>query len=250
MKSTNRSVALTDAQAGDDSRVAVILAPAGDTVSVGAAVNATTSDPLSQFWLSRTGVIHVVAAGRCWQNAPSTSPFHENHNSIGIEAENDGSAPWPTVQLDAYKRLCAALCKAYGLPVARVKGHKEVNTAKPDPHSINMAAFRAEVARLISGEDDDVSAQDVWNEKLKPPYADPAKPEWQAKTVLTNHGVWLRKISEQVAAQDATIKALAEALASRDGAVDVDALMARIRAEIGSITVHLDTAPETPVSGS
>jgi hypothetical protein len=51
--------------------------------------------PLSQFWLSRTGVIHVVAAGRCWQNAPSTSPFHENHNSIGIEAENDGSAPWP-----------------------------------------------------------------------------------------------------------------------------------------------------------
>ena len=59
-----------------------------------------------------------------------------------------------------------------------------------------------------------------------------------------------RAILARLDAQDATIRALAEALAARDAAVDVDALMARIRAEIGQITVHLDTAPETPVSGS
>lgn len=102
--------------------------------------------PLSQFWLRRDGRIFVVAAGRCWHNAPSTSDHHTNGNSLGIEAENDGRAPWPAVQLDAYHRLCAELCREFGLPAARVRGHKEVNRAKPDPHSIRMDEFRAQVA--------------------------------------------------------------------------------------------------------
>lgn len=107
--------------------------------------------PLSHFWLAKDGTIHVVAAGRCWHNAPSTSPHHGNSTSLGIEAENDGKTPWPARQLDAYRRLCAELCKAFNLPASRVKGHKEVNTGKIDPHSINMNTFRAEVARLITG---------------------------------------------------------------------------------------------------
>lgn len=107
--------------------------------------------PLSHFWLSRDGVIHVVAAGRCWHNAPSTSPHHMNSTSLGIEAENDGATPWPAVQLDAYKKLCAELCRAFKLPASRVKGHKEVNTSKIDPHSISMKAFRADVGKLLKG---------------------------------------------------------------------------------------------------
>lgn len=107
--------------------------------------------PLSQFWLEHTGRIFVVAAGRCWHNAPSTSVFHTNSASLGIEAENNGREPWPDVQLDAYRKLCAELCKAFSLPAARVKGHKEVNTAKSDPHSLNMNDFRAAVAQLMKG---------------------------------------------------------------------------------------------------
>jgi hypothetical protein len=95
--------------------------------------------------------VFVVAAGRCWHNAPSTSVNHSNSNAIGIEAENDGRAPWPKAQLDAYKRLCAALCKAYGLAPNSVKGHKEVQPGKPDPHSLDMAGFRTDVARLMTG---------------------------------------------------------------------------------------------------
>lgn len=106
--------------------------------------------PLSHFWLSKTGEIHVVAAGRCWHNAPSTSPHHTNSTSIGIEAENDGRTPWPAKQLDAYKRLCAELCREFNLPASRVKAHREVNTGKVDPHSIDMEQFRADVARLIA----------------------------------------------------------------------------------------------------
>ncbi|GII89728.1 hypothetical protein Ssi03_77180 [Sphaerisporangium siamense] len=107
--------------------------------------------PLSQIWLRHDGRIFIVAAGRCWHNAPSTSPNHTNSASIGIEAENNGRSPWPAGQLDAYRRLCAELCKEFGLPASRVRGHKEVNTAKSDPHTLSMNDFRAEVARLMTG---------------------------------------------------------------------------------------------------
>ncbi|MFD0657164.1 peptidoglycan recognition protein family protein [Thermocatellispora tengchongensis] len=117
--------------------------------------------PLSHFWLRRDGTIYVVAAGRCWHNAPSTSPDHDNSSSIGIEAENDGRAPWPAVQLAAFKALCAELCREFGLTAAAVKGHKEVNRQKVDPHSIDMTAFRAEVARLM---------------KESPPWPPPRRP--------------------------------------------------------------------------
>ncbi|GAA0377945.1 N-acetylmuramoyl-L-alanine amidase [Acrocarpospora corrugata] len=110
--------------------------------------------PLSQIWLRKDGRIFVVAAGKCWQNAPSTSPHHMNHNSIGIEAENDGKTPWPAAQMDAYRRLCAELAAEFELPASRVRGHKEVNRAKVDPHSISMPTFRAAVAQLLSGEDE------------------------------------------------------------------------------------------------
>lgn len=118
--------------------------------------------PLSHFWLQHTGRIYVVAAGRCWHNAPSTSVHHTNSASIGIEAENDGRSPWPSVQVEAYHRLCAELCREFGLPASRVKGHKEVQVGKPDPHSLNMNHFRAEVARCIEGDDMDVDA--VWHD--------------------------------------------------------------------------------------
>ncbi|GAB2944568.1 N-acetylmuramoyl-L-alanine amidase [Nonomuraea fastidiosa] len=108
--------------------------------------------PLSHFGLGRSGHIYVIAAGRCWHNAPSTSDFHTNSRSLGIEAENDGSQPWPAEQLDAYRKLCAELCREFGLPASRVKAHREVNTSKPDPHSIDMDDFRAAVAALVDGQ--------------------------------------------------------------------------------------------------
>jgi hypothetical protein len=120
--------------------------------------------PLSQFWLKHDGAIYVVAAGRCWHNAPSTSPMHDNSSSIGIEAENNGREAWPAVQLDAYKRLCAELCREFGLTASRVKGHKEVNTQKPDPHSINMNRFREDIAALLRGEP--AAPALSWTEKL------------------------------------------------------------------------------------
>ncbi|MER7361956.1 peptidoglycan recognition protein family protein [Nonomuraea wenchangensis] len=121
--------------------------------------------PLSHFGLGRSGTIYVIAAGRCWHNAPSTSGYHDNSSSIGIEAENNGTQSWPPEQLDAYKRLCAELCREFGLPASRVKGHKEVNTAKPDPHHVDMNAFRRDVAALLkTGEP--AALKTSWTEDL------------------------------------------------------------------------------------
>lgn len=139
--------------------------------------------PLSQFGLGRSGRIYVVAAGRCWHNAPSTSPLHDNSSSLGIEAENNGSQAWPEVQLDAYRRLCAELCREFGLPASRVKAHREVNTGKPDPHSINMNDFRAAVAALIKGEPPSPAAS--WTEDLVKdlPLVGPNTDSYAVKTV-------------------------------------------------------------------
>ncbi|ADG88898.1 N-acetylmuramyl-L-alanine amidase, negative regulator of AmpC, AmpD [Thermobispora bispora DSM 43833] len=167
--------------------------------------------PLSQFWLRHDGHIFVIAAGRCWHNAPSTSNYHRNDTSLGIEAENNGSEPWPAKQVDAYQRLCAELCRAFKLPASRVKGHKEVNTQKPDPHSINMDTFRARVDLLLKGEDD-VSAKDMWTYEIPVPYGSKENPEWQARNILTNHGVWLRKISTQIGDLSTSINRLVDRL--------------------------------------
>ncbi|MET8866546.1 N-acetylmuramoyl-L-alanine amidase [Nonomuraea sp. NPDC004580] len=125
---------------------------------------ADLAGPLSHFGIGRSGRIYVIAAGRCWHNAPSTSAFHDNSSSIGIEAENNGRQPWPAAQLDAYRKLCAELCREFGLPASRVKAHREVNTGKPDPHSINMNAFRTAVAALLKGQP--AAAAASWTEEL------------------------------------------------------------------------------------
>ncbi|MFG2077088.1 peptidoglycan recognition protein family protein [Nonomuraea maritima] len=137
--------------------------------------------PLSHFGLGRSGRIYVIAAGRCWHNAPSTSPRHANSTSLGIEAENDGRQPWPQAQRDAYGRLCAELCREYGLPASRVRAHREVNTAKPDPHSIDMTEFRAQVAALIS----DGPPPGSWTEEImrELPLVKPGDDNFDVKTV-------------------------------------------------------------------
>ncbi|MEV4383906.1 peptidoglycan recognition family protein [Streptosporangium sp. NPDC049644] len=215
--------------------------------------------PLSQFGLGRSGRIYVIAAGWCWHNAPSTSARHDNSSSLGIEAENDGRQPWPSVQLDAYRKLCARLCEEFRLPASVVKGHKEVNTAKPNPHSINMNTFRAEIARLIARDDMPTAKEiadavyerfthtvpaDVWaaREKILDPgqKVDPRTAFRQIWAYTKDGYARDREILARLDAQNATIRELAGALAQRDGEIDVEALVRRIEAAISGITIRLD----------
>lgn len=119
--------------------------------------------PLSQLGLGRDGTVYVIAAGVCYHAGATFYTWQNNWHAIGIEAEADGVSAWPAVQVDAYARLNAALCKGYGVPVARVLGHKEI--AKPkgrktDPN-LDMNQLRAATARALNTGDDDVTPEQM-----------------------------------------------------------------------------------------
>jgi N-acetyl-anhydromuramyl-L-alanine amidase AmpD len=110
--------------------------------------------PLSHFFLARTGVVYVVAAGKCNHAGVVLKNTYANENAIGIEAEAVGvpgtKGDWPEVQMVAYARLCKALHEHFGLTVLDVRGHKEVCSPpgrKSDP-DFNMTAFRERVAHV------------------------------------------------------------------------------------------------------
>lgn len=110
--------------------------------------------PLSHFTIRRDAVIHVVAAGLSYHAGENiNNSLYGNPYSIGIEAANRGTGQaWPAAQLDAYKKLCAELCKEFNLPSSRVMGHKEIAPSrKIDPYGINMNDFRSDVSRIMSG---------------------------------------------------------------------------------------------------
>lgn len=113
--------------------------------------------PLCNIALGRDGTCYVVSNGVAWHaGATIQDSVYGNYNAIGIEAENTGSQPWPDVQVQAYAKLCAVLCKHYGLPVSRVQGHKEICSPrgrKVDPAGLpgDMAGFRTLVSQYMTG---------------------------------------------------------------------------------------------------
>lgn len=118
--------------------------------------------PLSQLVLERDGTFRVIAVGVCWHAGRGWKtgwPLdNANYHTIGIEAVNNGvGQPWPAVQLDAYKRGCAAILRRIGRGSGDCVGHKEYSSeGKIDPAGIDMNAFRRDVQALIdnpTGED-------------------------------------------------------------------------------------------------
>ncbi|BCW88061.1 hypothetical protein sos41_11990 [Alphaproteobacteria bacterium SO-S41] len=112
--------------------------------------------PLSQCYLSRKGVWHVVAAGRTNHAGPGKFDglTDGNDDFIGAEMENagDGKDPWPDVQLRSAVKGTAALLHYLKQPARRAIGHKEWATPhgrKIDP-SFEMEPFRVEVGAAIA----------------------------------------------------------------------------------------------------
>jgi len=99
----------------------------------------------------------MIAAGKGWHAGRGNWQGITDGNAhlIGIEAENTGDSrdPWPQVQMDAYKRGCAAILKHIGAGPIMCAGHKEYalpHGRKDDP-SFDMVMFRKDVAKLMIG---------------------------------------------------------------------------------------------------
>jgi N-acetyl-anhydromuramyl-L-alanine amidase AmpD len=101
--------------------------------------------PLSQWYLSRRGVWHVVASGRANHAGAGHYNCIQTGNSrlLGVEAANNGTTEaWPEAQMDAYVRGIAAILRRLNAPSLMAIGHKEwAPTRKVDP-SFSMRDFR------------------------------------------------------------------------------------------------------------
>ncbi|MGX1805751.1 peptidoglycan recognition protein family protein [Nocardia sp. NPDC055321] len=117
--------------------------------------------PLAQLVLERDGLYRVIAAGVCWHAGrgrwPGWPTDNANWHTIGIEAVSRGDgSDWTPVQLDAYRRGCAAIVRRLG--GGDVVGHKEYSSeGKIDPAGIDMDVFRREVRTIIDGGGGDMS---------------------------------------------------------------------------------------------
>jgi hypothetical protein len=126
--------------------------------------------PLCNLALSAEGVVYVCSsgnanhAGQARATGPMPAASDGNALYVGIEAMNSGSQGWDSKGIDAdgnevtqgeaYARLCAALCEHYDWPASHVRAHRETSvTGKPDPGLLDMDDHRADVARLIEGDD-------------------------------------------------------------------------------------------------
>nr|WP_232542340.1 N-acetylmuramoyl-L-alanine amidase [Nocardia bovistercoris] len=123
--------------------------------------------PLAQLVLERDGAYRVIAAGVCWHAGrgrwPGWPTNNANYHVIGIEAVSRGDgSDWTAVQLDAYKRGCAAILRRIGRGAGDCVAHREYSTeGKIDPAGIDMDRFRREVQALIEGRDTPMSAAEV-----------------------------------------------------------------------------------------
>lgn len=129
----------------------------GDRPSLNLVINGRKdlAGPLSQLFLTRAGVWVVIAAGRC--NHAGAGAWHGvtagNSSFIGVEAENAGTVDdaWPSVQMDAYQRGCAAILEHLGVDEVWVAGHREFALPKGrkiDP-LFDMDQFREDVAAML-----------------------------------------------------------------------------------------------------
>lgn len=152
--------------------------------------------PLCNLGLGRSGKFYMIAGGKGWHAGRGNwqGVTDGNAHFIGIEAENIGTShhgvpdePWPDVQMDAYKRGCAAILKHIGAKAGMVAGHKEyaLPRGRKDDPNFDMNAFRADVAKIMGGQNP------------TPIAAPPAAPAATSKTVLTDeqsHSIrWLQQ---------------------------------------------------------
>ncbi|MFG2763160.1 peptidoglycan recognition protein family protein [Streptomyces rubiginosohelvolus] len=196
--------------------------------------------------------------------------------SIETASNLQGSDPWTDAQVEELIRLGVWLHQMHGIPLRICRTHSDPGfgwhsmfpqwstsgTACPGKARIaqfKTVVFPAIVARAtgktptpttIPPKEDTavpLSTDDVkkiWTTDgvLKAPStAAKGNTHWTADSYVRDIHARVRATQTELAAVHATVRTLAEALAARDAAVDVDALIARIETAIKGVTVRLET---------
>lgn len=137
----------------------------------------------SQIHLDRAGLATMCGVGIAYHAGLGSKegwPTNAaNFNTIGIEAQSDGTSVWPDAQMDAYHRLCAAILWYLGKDATpyTLISHAEYSAlaqGKWDPGSgrgvpgepINMNWFRSKVQYYIDNPPFMKSADEIEEEEL------------------------------------------------------------------------------------
>ncbi len=191
--------------------------------------------------------------------------------SVETASNLQGSDPWTGAQVEELIRLGVWLHQHHNIPLRICRTHSDPGmgwhsmfpqwstsgTACPGKARIKQfreVVFPGIVARAtgktnppkedtnVSLDKDDVAR--IWKTDgilAAPSTAAPGNEFWTADSYVRDIHARIRAVQGELAATHATVRTLAEALASRDDAVDVEALIARITAAIEGVTVRLET---------
>ncbi|ADD43184.1 peptidoglycan recognition protein family protein [Stackebrandtia nassauensis] len=112
--------------------------------------------PLAQALVDFNGVFHVISAGRSNHAGKSggSGPIPAGDGNalmVGWEIDYDGvNQQMSPAQYQASLKATAAVLRRLGTDAEHARGHKETSTTgKIDPSFVDLAAMRAEVAKLI-----------------------------------------------------------------------------------------------------
>ncbi|MFH9761306.1 N-acetylmuramoyl-L-alanine amidase [Streptomyces anulatus] len=197
--------------------------------------------------------------------------------SIETASNTKGTDPWTDAQVEELIRLGVWLHQMHGIPLRICRSHSDPGfgyhsmfsqwstsgTACPGPARIRQfreVVFPGIVARatgktpppseptppkenpVMPLSKDDVSA--IWKTDgilAAPSTAAKGNTHWTADSYIRDIHARLRAVQGTLDVTTATVRTLAEALAARDQAVDVDALITRIETAIKGVTVRLET---------
>lgn len=211
--------------------------------------------PIANACVDRAGRWHVLAAGRCNTTIAGTAgPYVGKGNTyaLGVEACNDNlGGPWPDVQYRAYVAGWAAIARKLGWGPERLRGHKEHTPGHKTDPTFDMAGFRANVARVLAGEDDADVLTDQQAQQLRDSHFTLAKainnPTGAGTVPLHVWAEWMTVMVKTLAVDGGVdpddlerIEAAARAGAAEGVAAAADSLAAAIVArlpETGTLTI-------------
>lgn len=207
----------------------------------------------SHFGTGKAGALYqwVDTADRAWAQA--------NGNSAWLSVENEGKAgdELTAAQLEANAEVLAWAHTTYGVPLRVAKSTADRglawhalggaswggHTSCPGPKIVaQLPEIVSRAKRIVEGGNDPmagITKRDIYNavwhtDDVPAPVTSTTRktnPTWQAVSVLSDIVNRVRSTEATVKAQNATIKALAEAVAKL-GQVDPDELVTRIEAAI------------------
>lgn len=186
-----------------------------------------------------------------------------NARFVGYECINlgDGKDPWPSIQLEAIARACAAVARFYGWTVNSVIRHMDWSDWKSDPRGFSWDRMRTRIATILAGkpnatpfsaaawdtngghgatvpeEEDDMEPIDVWSYKgkLSDGSTDPHDAYWYLRDTNALAFKTLTGVNKANTTLDATTKTLANLTSS----------VASLTTKVDKLTAKVDSLVTT-----